>query len=360
MPVGWTQIVGAVEELVGAPTAELGRDLGRMSADQKLAKLHSLPPETRWQALRDFSPSVRDRLLNGPDISGPAFRFDWSRFDGTAATYHPENAWGLAIVASRIYQPFGQCGTDPKTVGKCFADMARAGFRVQYFGAPGASTQAAVLSRGNTAIVAFRGTEPEKIKDLLRDADACLVECRHGGREHSGFQKARHEVLGAILAHLGRLEAKTPGLSVFCTGHSLGAALAIGFAMDAAESGHIVAGVYPFAAPRAGNREFADSYRRAGLSERTWRFRNNNDIVTTIPPEPLYHHVGQQMYFTEGGRLLVNPPDDLIKADRLAGMATLPLKAPHRNLLPESISDHAAAAYVKQLYLNQHVTVSPA
>lgn len=62
-------------------------------------------------------------------------------------------------------------------------------------------------------------------------------------------------------------------------------------------------GVYTFGQPRAGDRTFSRIYNVEAAS-RTYRFQNNNDIVTRIPARIMgYSHVGKFVYISDKKRL---------------------------------------------------------
>lgn len=63
-----------------------------------------------------------------------------------------------------------------------------------------------------------------------------------------------------------------------------------------------VNGLYTFGCPRAGNRDFERAFNQDS-GARAFRFVNNNDIVTRVPPRELdYSHVGKFLYFSAGVR----------------------------------------------------------
>jgi hypothetical protein len=66
-------------------------------------------------------------------------------------------------------------------------------------------------------VVAFRGTEPEHLADLLHDADALPAWHPQLGRCHAGF-------LGNVLGVASAIMDRTEGDGVILTGHSKGAA----------------------------------------------------------------------------------------------------------------------------------------
>jgi triacylglycerol lipase len=181
--------------------------------------------------------------------------------------------------------------------------LARAGFaRARLF--ERGIARAIVAPAEGFAVVAFRGTRPGVLADLLADADLRLVRWEGAGRVHAGFAAA-----------LRRFESFPAG-RVWFTGHSLGGALA-----TLAHARAPGAGLVTFGAPRVGDREFA-----AAFPGRAWRVVNNNDFVPRLPPPP-YRHVGRLRYFDRRGRLLAAPPPAVRLADRLRGHADRVLDA---------------------------------
>ena len=105
------------------------------------------------------------------------------------------------------------------------------------------------------------------------------------------------------------LQTQYADASLWITGHSLGAALATLAAAKFTFEGDApipIQGVYTFGSPRVGDTTFAEAY-DAKLRDITFRFRNNNDVVTRVPiPLKLfpYQHIGSMRYFNVKGRLL--------------------------------------------------------
>src|SRR5262249_54451343 len=103
---------------------------------------------------------------------------------------------------------------------------------------------------------------------------------------------------------------------VWLTGHSLGAALAT-LAAARWAAGHRVQGLYTFGSPRVGNAAFA-----ATVPGPCYRFVNNNDVVTRLPPPGLfagYRHVGVLKYIRTDGVIVEDPAPEGVARDRLAG-----------------------------------------
>ena len=164
----------------------------------------------------------------------------------------------------------------------------------------GKSTQCYAASNDDFLILVFRGTEiwarqgetnflkiMEAIfSDVITDSNIVLDDWGHGGRVHRGFKKALDEVWEGESGLFTYLKSKAKaGRSLWFTGHSLGAALATLAWKRYSRHGN-VHGLYTFGSPRVGDRDFGK-----GL-QLTYRFVNNKDIVTKVPPPGEYRHVG--------------------------------------------------------------------
>jgi hypothetical protein len=162
-------------------------------------------------------------------------------------------------------------------------------------------------------IIAFRGTEPGQVADVVADLETWKTRLAgHGwpeawGSVHAGFQAAFAEVEPLLLRKLDELSGT--GVGIWVTGHSLGAALAtltmarILRAVDEGADLH-PAGLYTYGSPRVGDREFAAALtsRAAARGVPLVRVRNDDDAVTAIPPAALgYVHVGTLVHLSEDG-----------------------------------------------------------
>jgi Lipase (class 3). len=278
-------------------------------ADQPIAdKPKPIPIAT----LENVLPPNRDRVFFENSANHP-FRYNSSKFELV-------NAWWLAEASLLVYDV-------ESFVTERFSEAGLA--TVRFF--TGSTTQCFVASNDDFVIVAFRGTQVAKpgapvdfrgiVTDILFDANIALVDSQQGGYVHSGFKNALAEVwydqtgqpeLEAYLNHINDDGRKR---TLWFTGHSLGAALAT----IAADRYGNVQGVYTFGSPRVGDGEFKDDYH-----VNTYRFVNNNDIVTNvlllgpykplrIPPVGIYRHVDSLRYIDSAGHINDNPK----LADRL-------------------------------------------
>ncbi|PNT61448.1 hypothetical protein BRADI_5g15300v3 [Brachypodium distachyon] len=169
-------------------------------------------------------------------------------------------------------------------------------------------------------VVAFRGTEQTRWKDLITDlmlVPAGLNPERLGGdfkeevQVHSGFLSAYDSVRNRIMVltkyAIGYTDEEgaetTPKWHIYVTGHSLGGALATLLAIELsssqmAKNGIIFVTMYNFGSPRVGNRRFAEVY-NAKVKD-SWRIVNHRDIIPTVPRLMGYCHVEEPVYLKCG------------------------------------------------------------
>lgn len=161
-------------------------------------------------------------------------------------------------------------------------------------------TQAFLAADRDTLIVSFRGTEGSEMADWLTDADMTLVDGPLDARVHEGFYAALADVWQVLQHEVQRLDPHLK-MTLWITGHSLGGALASLAAARWIERGRPVHGVYTFGQPRVGDAKFARNF-NFEMKSTAFRFVNNNDLVSRVPPRALgYSHVGLCKYFTDGG-----------------------------------------------------------
>lgn len=208
-------------------------------------------------------------------------------------------------------------------------------------------TQAYIAANDDMIVVAFRGTQPEELRDWLSDANTLLAPYAAGtGMIHSGFYRALEVVHPAMLRTLE--EWRDNGQSLWFTGHSLGGALAmLAAARTYFEDPTLLAdGVYTFGQPRTCCPQLAAAYDEA-FKGRMFRFVNNNDVVPQLPPAPLFQHVAEERYFDAKGRLREKMSLAGGLADRLMGRTT-DLLAPGG----DGIRDHFIQSYLANFDAN--------
>ncbi|XP_022875044.1 uncharacterized protein LOC111393637 isoform X3 [Olea europaea var. sylvestris] len=168
-------------------------------------------------------------------------------------------------------------------------------------------------------VVAFRGTEQSRWKDLRTDlmlVPAGLNPERIGGdfkqevQVHSGFLSAYDSVRTRLILLIKQavgyrddLLELLPKWHICVTGHSLGGALATLLALELSSSqlakqGAISVTMYNFGSPRVGNRRFAEVYNEKVKD--SWRVVNHRDIIPTVPHLMGYCHVAQPVYLAAG------------------------------------------------------------
>ncbi|XP_031740822.1 uncharacterized protein LOC101204368 isoform X2 [Cucumis sativus] len=168
-------------------------------------------------------------------------------------------------------------------------------------------------------VVAFRGTEQSRWKDLRTDlmlVPAGLNPERISGdfneeiQVHSGFLSAYDSVRMRIISLIKKAiyynddRAEPPvKWHVYVTGHSLGGALATLLALELSSSQlarheAITVTMYNFGSPRVGNRQFAEIYNKKVKD--SWRVVNHRDIIPTVPRLMGYCHVAQPVYLAAG------------------------------------------------------------
>lgn len=137
-------------------------------------------------------------------------------------------------------------------------------------------TQAILLGSKEHLVLAFRGTEPHSIRDIVTDSKASTTSCSTGGRIHLGFSEAFNHVAIQIERTLQRPDLQDRPL--FITGHSLGGALATIASKNLTHSAGLAA-CYTFGSPRVGDMRWGE-----GIKTPIYRVVNAADPVTMLPP----------------------------------------------------------------------------
>ena len=151
------------------------------------------------------------------------------------------------------------------------------------------------MSDSKDVLIACRGTEPTAINDVLADLKMFPVKHHIAGRVHRGFYAEYDKVIPGIKEALAK-HNKKGDKTVWVTGHSLGGAMAVLVAAELQPSG----GLHTFGQPRVGNKAFLKSL--DGI--KYYRYRNNNDIVTAVPPSWLFfRHGGVLRYINTYGNI---------------------------------------------------------
>ncbi len=214
-------------------------------------------------------------------------------------------------------------------------------------------TQGYIASSDRLVLIAFRGTEPRKVKDIVTDANLMLTP-GPVGQVHTGFHLALNRIWPQLLDHFHGMYQGQP---VWLTGHSLGGALATlataRLIFDPADRLRIQ-GLYTFGSPRVGDESFAERFDEV-CKRFSFRFRNHNDVVTRVPLPAVsglqYRHVGRICYFDGSGRLRFQMSAWEMLLDRIRGRLD-DLGKP----LTDGMKDHFMDAYLDKLKKNIDVT----
>ncbi|MFH9089598.1 lipase family protein [Streptomyces sp. NPDC017673] len=265
-------------------------------------------------------------------------------FDHTSTGYSLQRAYWLARAADLAYRD--RAAIEEQAARWSFEEVRHHHTRfTPPF--PLQDTQAYTLASDRLIVTAFRGTEPDRIRDWLSDATTPPRPGPGGhGYVHQGFAEALASVHPAV--HDALTELRTDDHAVYFTGHSLGGALAmLAGARLYLEEPHLAAdGVYTYGQPRTCDRLLAEAFHE-GFGGRTYRFVNNNDIVAQLPPEPAYTHVRSLRYFDSKGRLHESMPMLSVLGDRARGATADPF-AP----ASDGVRDHSMHSYLAVLEQN--------
>lgn len=185
-------------------------------------------------------------------------------FHAGASGYDAANAWWLAELSRLVYR---------ETDRKPFLD--RAG--LEEIGPPMAQCLIVRAKDRTWAAVVFRGTQ--NVRDWMFNMDVRRTRWT-AGEVHEGFKNALDPIWPRIASVLDSLDCP-----FFCTGHSLGAAMA-----TLAASERPPRATYTYGSPLVGDAAFATACAAAPL----FRIVNDRDTVANVPPPVLgYHHAGE-------------------------------------------------------------------
>jgi triacylglycerol lipase len=218
----------------------------------------------------------------------PFERYDGKAFDGFAAgsNFSLGNAKSLIWLSQAAYETDDKSDKITKILGLWGLRLATKGILSAVL--PIASTKGFVAAGPGATFVAFAGTDPVVLANLITDFD---IPIKDATQTAQGFQTAADAVWDQVLTAIG--DPALSGNKIYVTGHSLGGALAALTAQRIADKNLSVEAVYTFGMPRAGSPEFAARYNNSVLGPRTYRLVYADDIVPTVAPSGLgFHHVG--------------------------------------------------------------------
>jgi triacylglycerol lipase len=242
-----------------------------------------------------------------PAPAGPADAF--GKFEPHTTLWNPYNSRGLVYASNLAYEDSADV-VKSTAVGWGFrAD------RVSVINSSASVLQAIVLGSDTAIVLAFRGTRSQDMADWMTDFEisqspfTAYFAAFNVGEIHDGFAsllaKNWKEILGTVLGF------QDNGQTLWITGHSLGGALAaLATAAFTFSARQPVNGLYTFGQPRVGDPGFCtqcDSH----FGDAMFRFVNDEDIVTRVPPRivphlptpDFYGHSGQLRFFDGDGLL---------------------------------------------------------
>jgi len=188
-------------------------------------------------------------------------------------------------------------------------------------------------------VIACRGTQPREFNDIKADLKAFPVIAETVSRVHRGFKAETDELWPMIEEDINR-KANLKKMVWFC-GHSLGAGMATIMASRCKYNAQLNDPIelFTYGSPRVGWKGYCNSL---GVVHHRWR--NNNDIVTTVPLTIMgYHHHGNSHYINAYGNVR-NPSGWQLIKDKWRGM-WMGIKAGKI----DSFSDHSIGEYIHHL-----------
>ena len=188
-------------------------------------------------------------------------------------------------------------------------------------------------------VIACRGTQPSEFNDIKADLKAVPVIAETVSRVHRGFKAEVDELWPMIIEDINR--KANLGKTLWFCGHSLGAGMATIMASRCKYNEELNDPVelFTYGSPRVGWKGYCNS-----LNVVHHRWRNNNDIVTTVPLAIMgYTHHGTQHYINAYGQVR-NPSGWQLFKDKWRGI-WMGLKQGKI----DSFSDHSMGEYIKHL-----------
>ncbi len=206
--------------------------------------------------------------------------------------WEAKNALSLAMASQLAYENAATIDAATKTWAFTRSDFIASPPGVEW------DTQVFVASNADAVLVAFRGTQPEDLRDWITDADIILADTEVGP-VHYGFWAALESVWGKLEQTIANHQ--TEAQSLWFTGHSLGAALATLAVARVRLDLKPIHSLYTYGSPRVGSLKFTDRF-DGDFGEFTFRYVNNSDVVTRVATREMgYSHVGTSLIFDASG-----------------------------------------------------------
>lgn len=282
----------------------------------------TIPYEASRKAL--FHPEVRETLL------------------GNGLTRGDEAQ--LALEAARL--AYYRYDEDREEVARLARALELAGFGApDLFHHAGSDGQGfGAVAENGVGLLAFRGTQPDRIGDLVSDARFVLKPWDLGeGRVHAGF---RNTAMGLWPEVRDWIERAQPERLIVC-GHSLGAAIATLLALPAGAKLLVTIG-----SPRVGDAAFTAHLAASNLQN--LRIVHCCDVVTELPPTALgfQHLKGDFEYVNRDGHRHTSPSADFIDSDRKEARLAYVTDHAFRfgTVLLRDLADHAPINYLRAFW----------
>ena len=187
------------------------------------------------------------------------------------------------------------------------------------------------------SVVVCRGTEVNELDDLKADVNALAAVAETVGKVHRGFKAEVDEIWPYI-----EKELEVNDKPLWFCGHSLGGAMAticagrcmLSYINTEPEE------LFTYGSPRVGCNKYVNH-----VKLQHFRWVNNNDIVTRVPPSFLgYRHSGTEMYLNRIGQLQKLAGWRRV-SDRIQGFAKGLLR-----FRIDHLSDHSVLQYIDTIF----------
>lgn len=251
-------------------------------------------------------------------------------------TLDPGNAYWMARLAHSIYQ--SEPGSFVPDETRILSDLkSEDPLFVSVHGVSKNSAQAALVEHENYLALVFRGTDERA--DWIDNLNAFPEQALFGAF-HRGFLHSVMDIWDTLFSQYSVLNGQKPR-GLFLTGHSLGGAMATVASSILIQQDEAFTSTYTFGQPRVVTRDTARVYNVEAKSK-TYRFQNNNDIVTRAPARVMgYSHVGTFLYITHQRQIHQDPGRWLQFLDSTSGaMESLKEKG------IDAVEDHGMKHYL--------------
>lgn len=131
-----------------------------------------------------------------------------------------------------------------------------------------------------------------ELSDWIHDFEVVKVHRDDMGDIHLGFAKTWDLLKDEVVKRLDKTK------KLYVGGHSLGGAVACVAALSLYNKGFKIESVHTYGQPRVGNYEWKKKFVKSKIQ--LYRFRNGDDIVSTIP-KLFYWHVGEEVHINRRG-----------------------------------------------------------